>query len=97
MGGDYAAGGQMVMPFYVLCDVSQALTGNIAAFSDGIARLRRLVRLMGTALLRNVTWPKPLYADVRGQWRANRPRPNVAAVSQSHASQCVVARVDSMG
>jgi hypothetical protein len=42
------------MPFYLLCDVSRAMTGNIAALSDGIARLRRTV--VSQPIVDDVAW-----------------------------------------
>ena len=35
--------GQVIMPFYLVCDVSRAMTGNIDALSDGVSRLRRAI------------------------------------------------------
>jgi uncharacterized protein YegL len=35
--------GQLVMPFYLICDVSYSMTGDMAALNDGVGRLRRAV------------------------------------------------------
>jgi DNA-binding SARP family transcriptional activator/uncharacterized protein YegL len=37
------AQGQMVMPFYVICDVSYSMSSDIAALNDSIERLRRAI------------------------------------------------------
>jgi uncharacterized protein YegL len=38
-----AAEGQMVMPFYLICDVSYSMINDMAALNDGIQRLRRSI------------------------------------------------------
>jgi uncharacterized protein YegL len=42
---EYAAvePGQLVMPFYLLCDVSISMTGDMPALNEGIQRLRRAI------------------------------------------------------
>lgn len=42
---EYAAveRGQLVMPFYLLCDVSISMTGDMPALNEGIQRLRRAI------------------------------------------------------
>ncbi|HWF79300.1 MAG TPA: VWA domain-containing protein [Streptosporangiaceae bacterium] len=35
--------GQLVMPFYLICDVSASMTGDIAALNDGVERLRQAI------------------------------------------------------
>jgi uncharacterized protein YegL len=39
-GGPRAAEGQMVMPFYLICDVSVSMKSDMAALNDGVQRLR---------------------------------------------------------
>lgn len=34
---------QMVMPFYLICDVSSSMTGDMPALNDGVERLRRAI------------------------------------------------------
>lgn len=35
--------GQLVMPFYLICDVSYSMSGDIAALNEGVRRLRRAI------------------------------------------------------
>jgi uncharacterized protein YegL len=35
--------GQLVMPFYVICDVSYSMQGDMPALNDGVRRLRRAI------------------------------------------------------
>lgn len=35
--------GQMVMPFYIICDVSGSMTGDMPALNDGLRRLHRAI------------------------------------------------------
>jgi uncharacterized protein YegL len=35
--------GQLVMPFYLICDVSWSMSGDMAALNDGVERLRRAI------------------------------------------------------
>ena len=49
-----AGEGQLVMPFYLLCDVSRSMTGNIAALNDGIAGLWRAV--VSEPVVHDVAW-----------------------------------------
>ena len=38
-----AAEGQIVMPFYLICDVSYSMVGDMAALNDGVQALRRSI------------------------------------------------------
>ncbi|HEX3713343.1 MAG TPA: VWA domain-containing protein [Trebonia sp.] len=40
---EHAGEGQMVMPFYLICDVSLSMSDDMAALNDGIQRLRRSI------------------------------------------------------
>jgi len=42
-GGGYAAEGQMVMPFYIICDVSGSMTRDMPLLNEGIQKLRRSI------------------------------------------------------
>jgi uncharacterized protein YegL len=42
-GYSAAAEGQMVMPFYLICDVSYSMINDMAALNDGVQRLRRSI------------------------------------------------------
>lgn len=35
--------GQLVMPFYLICDVSYSMSGDMGALNDGVERLRRAI------------------------------------------------------
>ena len=35
--------GQMVMPFYLICDVSYSMSGDMAALNDGVQKLRQSI------------------------------------------------------
>jgi uncharacterized protein YegL len=35
--------GQLVMPFYLICDVSYSMSGDMAALNEGVERLRRAI------------------------------------------------------
>jgi uncharacterized protein YegL len=35
--------GQLVMPFYLICDVSYSMSGDMTALNDGVERLRRAI------------------------------------------------------
>jgi uncharacterized protein YegL len=35
--------GQLVMPFYLICDVSYSMSGDMVALNDGVERLRRAI------------------------------------------------------
>lgn len=41
--GSYASEGQMVMPFYIICDVSGSMTHDMPVLNEGIQRLRRSI------------------------------------------------------
>jgi uncharacterized protein YegL len=41
--GGYAAEGQMVMPFYIICDVSGSMTRDMPVLNEGIQKLRRSI------------------------------------------------------
>jgi uncharacterized protein YegL len=41
--GGYAAEGQMVMPFYMICDVSGSMTPDMPVLNEGIQKLRRSI------------------------------------------------------
>lgn len=41
--GYAAAEGQMVMPFYLICDVSYSMINDMAALNDGVQRLRQSI------------------------------------------------------
>jgi uncharacterized protein YegL len=38
-----AGEGQMVMPFYIVCNVSYSMSRDMAALNDGVQRLRRSI------------------------------------------------------
>src|ERR1700689_1830950 len=42
-GFSAAAEGQMVMPFYLICDVSYSMINDMPALNDGVQRLRRSI------------------------------------------------------
>lgn len=42
-GYSASAEGQMVMPFYLICDVSYSMVNDMAALNDGVQRLRRSI------------------------------------------------------
>lgn len=42
-GHPEAAEGQMVMPFYLICDVSYSMTNDMAELNDGVQRLRQSI------------------------------------------------------
>lgn len=41
--GGYGAEGQMVMPFYIICDVSGSMTRDMPALNEGIQKLHRSI------------------------------------------------------
>ena len=41
--GGYAAEGQMVMPFYIICDVSGSMTHDMPVLNEGIQKLRQSI------------------------------------------------------
>jgi uncharacterized protein YegL len=41
--GGYPAEGQMVMPFYIICDVSGSMTHDMPVLNEGIQKLRRSI------------------------------------------------------
>ena len=39
----WAEQGQLVMPFYLVCDVSYSMTNDMVALNEGVRRLRRAI------------------------------------------------------